>query len=242
MQRQRGELVGLPEPARKRNCRGQAVLRLLRQVGEQRRQEQSGRDGQHTNAELRQFARDRQGHRNDAAFGRRIGRLPDLAVIGRDRRRGDHHAALAGCERFQLRHFRGRQPQHVERADQIDLDHSVEIGERHRALAADHPLGDADAGAIHQHPRRAMGLRRRDDGGLGGGRVGDIADHRDALDLSRNAFGERGIEIAHGNPRALRCEPACGRGAQSRCAAGNDGRLIFQLHGFLLAKLFFEVG
>ena len=45
--------------------------------------------------------------------------------------------------------------------------------------------------------------------------IGDVAGNGGALDLSRDAFGERGIEIAHGNPRALRCEPACGRGAQS---------------------------
>jgi hypothetical protein len=62
----------MPEPARKRDRRGQAVLRLLRQIGEQRRQEQAGRNGQHANAELRQFARDRQGHRDDATFRGRI--------------------------------------------------------------------------------------------------------------------------------------------------------------------------
>src|SRR6202790_1883793 len=33
VQRQRGELVGMPEPARKRYRRGEAVLRLLRQIG-----------------------------------------------------------------------------------------------------------------------------------------------------------------------------------------------------------------
>ncbi len=179
------------------------VLRLLRQIGQQRRQEQAGRDGQHANAELRQFARDRQRHRDDAALRGRIGRLPDLAVIGRDRGGRDHDAAFAGRQRLQLRHFRGRQPQHVEGADQVDPDHLVEIGKRHRAFAADHPLGDADAGAIHQHPRRAMGLGRRGDGGFRGGRVGDVADHRDAADLGGDAFGELGVEVAHGDLGAL---------------------------------------
>src|SRR5699024_11893607 len=53
--------------------------------GQQRRHEQAGRDGQHADAELSELARDRQRHRDDTALGGGIGRLPDLAVIGRDR-------------------------------------------------------------------------------------------------------------------------------------------------------------
>ena len=64
----------------------------------------------------------------------------------------------------------------------------LEIGERHRAVAADHPLGHADAGAIDQHARRAMRLGRGDDGGFRGRRVGDVADNRDALDLGGDGF------------------------------------------------------
>ncbi len=227
----------MPEPARKRYRRGEAVLRLLRQIGQQRRQEQSRRDGEHANAELRELARDRQRHRDDAAFGGRIRRLSDLTVIGSDRGGRDHDAALAGFKRLQLRHFRGRQPQHVEGADQVDADHPVEIGERHRAIAADHPFCHSDAGAIHQYPRWTMGLRRRDDRGLGGTCVGDVADNRDTSDFGGDAFRELGIEVAHGDPGALRCQPARGRGAQSRCATGDDGGLILQLHGFLPGEI-----
>ena len=157
---ERSELVGLAEPARERDRGGERVLRLLRQIGEQGREEQARCDRQHANAELRQLARDRQRHGDDAALGGRIGRLTDLAVIGRDGRRGDHHAALAGRKRLQFRHRRRRQPQHVERADQIDLDHAIEIAERHRAFLADHALGDADAGTVHQHARRRHAPRR----------------------------------------------------------------------------------
>ena len=42
------------------------------------------------------------------------------------------------------------------------------------------------------------------DRGLGRRRVGDVADHRDAPDLGGDAFGELGIEVAHGDLGALR--------------------------------------
>ena len=191
---------------------GEQVLRLLRQIGQQRRQEQARRNGQHANAELRQFARDRQRHRDDAALGGRIGGLTDLAVIGGNRGGRDHDAALAGRQRLQLRHLRRRKPQHVEGADQVDLDHPVEIGKRHRAVAADHALGDADAGAVDQHARRAMRLGGRGDRGFRRGRIGDVADHGDAADLGGDGFGELGVEVAYRDLGAL-APPA---GARSR--------------------------
>ena len=82
-------------------------------------------------------------------------------------------------------------------------------------------------------------------GGLGDrgfrrGRVGNVADHGDAADLGGDGFGELGVEIADRDLGALRREPARGRGAQSRCAAGDDGGLVLQLHGLLPDKLFFE--
>ena len=85
-----------------------------------------------------------------------------------------------------------------------------------------------------------MGLGRRNDRGLGGTRVGDVADNRDTPDFGGDAFRKRAVEVAHGNPGAQRCKPARGCGAQSRCATGDDGGLILQLHGFPpLAKLLF---
>jgi hypothetical protein len=82
-----------------------------------------------------------------------------------------------------------------------------------------------------------MSLGRRGDGGFRRRRVCNIADNRDATDLGGDAFGKLGVEVAHGNPGTLRCKPACGGGAQSRCATGHDGGLIFQLHGFLPCSL-----
>jgi len=52
---------------------------------------------------------------------------------------------------------------------------------------ADHPFCHSDAGAIHQYPRRTMGLGSRDDRGLGGTCVGDVADNRDTSDFGCDA-------------------------------------------------------
>ena len=56
------------------------------------------------------------------------------------------------------------------------------------------------------------------------------------------AFGEFGVEVAHRDLGALRREPARGGGAQSRCAAGDDGGLILQLHDILPGETGFEFG
>ena len=71
-----------------------------------------------------------------------------------------------------------------------------------------------------------MGLGGRDDGGFGGGCIGDVADHGDTADFGGDGFGEFGVEVAYRNLGALGCKPARGRGAQSRCAAGDDGGLV----------------
>ena len=78
------------------------ILRLLRQRAQHRRAENAGRDRQHANAELREFARRRQRQRGNAALRRRIGGLADLALEGGDRRGGDDDAALAVRQRLEL--------------------------------------------------------------------------------------------------------------------------------------------
>ena len=73
------------------------------------------------------------------------------------------------------------------------------------------------------------------DGGFRRGRVGDIAGHCNALDLSRDAFGKLAVDIADRNLGAVRGKPARGRSAQTRCTSGDDGGLTFQLHGIPLS-------
>jgi hypothetical protein len=94
-------------------------------------------------------------------------------------------------------------------------------------------LGDADAGAVHQNARRAVRRSGFGDRCFRRGGIGNVADHGDAADLGGNALGKLFIEIADGDLRALGGEPARGRGAQSRCTAGDDGGLVLQLHGVL---------
>ena len=83
--------------------------------------------------------------------------------------------SASGAQRL---HGGGGEPHHVEGADQVDADDALEIGERHRPVAADDALGRADAGAIDQDARGAViggGLLHRR---LGGGGVGHVAGRR----------------------------------------------------------------
>ena len=64
---------------------------------------------------------------DDAALRRRVGDLADLAVEGGDRRGVDADAALAVRRRARCASIAvGREPQDVERADQVDLDDRLE--------------------------------------------------------------------------------------------------------------------
>ena len=91
---QRAVLVGVAEPGRVRHLLAERLLRLLGQRAEQRRLEQAGRDGADPDELARQVAGDRQRHADDAALGRRVRGLADLALEGGDRRGVDDDAAL----------------------------------------------------------------------------------------------------------------------------------------------------
>ena len=74
------------------------------------------------------------------------------------------------------------QTHEVERADQVDPDHQLELGELHRAVAADDAFGRGDAGAVDQDRRRTVGLASLGERMLGGRRVPDVALHTDTAD------------------------------------------------------------
>ena len=137
-----------------------AVARLLGQGGEQRRVEEARGDRHHADAARGHVARRRQGHADDAALRGRVGDLADLAVEGGDRGGVDADAALALLVGLVLAHRRGRQAQHVEGADQVDLDHVGEELEVVGAALVGDPLGPADAGAADRDPQAAVGARR----------------------------------------------------------------------------------
>ena len=77
--------AGLTQASRERNLRAQHFFHVFGQPGQQRRIEQTGRRWSPRGCPASsQVAGNRQSHADDAAFRRRISRLPDLAVIGRD--------------------------------------------------------------------------------------------------------------------------------------------------------------
>ena len=76
---------GRPRRWGKGTCLAERDANRIGQGGEQRRLEDAGRDGHDADPQLREIARDRQRHADDAALRGRVGGLADLAVEGRDR-------------------------------------------------------------------------------------------------------------------------------------------------------------
>ena len=134
---------------------------LLGQAAEQRRLEQARRDRHHPDLQPGQVPGDRQGHADDAALGRGVGGLADLAVERRDRR-GVHDDAPLAVFLGGLAHPERGQPDRVERPDEVDLDDPGEGVQRERAVLARGPRGVADARAVDQDAGRPVGegLRR----------------------------------------------------------------------------------
>ncbi len=163
------------------------------------------------------------------ALGRRIGGLPDLALIGRDRGGRDDHPALA-IDRFEPGHRRRREADHVEGSDEVDADHLLEVGERLGALAANDALGRADARAIDQHPRGPMRRLGFGDRPAGGGFVGDVAREGEAANRLGGLFRRGGIEVEDRDFRSPGGERLRRRAAEPRTAAGHDRRDAVEFH------------
>lgn len=81
-------------PSRRGNWAPSAALHFSG-AREQRRVENSRQDRIHADGLVRQIARDRQRHSDDTGFGRRVGDLADLAVLGGNGRRGRRRPAIA---------------------------------------------------------------------------------------------------------------------------------------------------
>jgi hypothetical protein len=121
---------GLPRRGRERDGCRQRSLHRLGQLLHQRRGKQARRHGAHPDAVLRQVARHGQRHADQAALGRAVGLLADLAVEGRHRRGEHHHAAFAVVQRGQLHALGGEQAADVVAADQVDVDHPGKVFQR----------------------------------------------------------------------------------------------------------------
>ena len=231
---------GIAEPRRMRHLRAEALAGFLVQSHQQRRQEQAGRDGVDADLQAGEIARRRQGHADHATLRGRIGDLPDLAFIGRDTRGVDGDAALFP-DRGGRRQPLGEQPQHVEGADQIDVDDAHEFCQRIDAVLADDALRAADAGAVHQHAgdaMRAFGFRQRRLDLL---LVGDVGMQGDTLHFGRDLFGVFLALVEHADFCPFGGHGARGGGAEAGASAGDDNGNVFQLHGLdPLLKRFFR--
>ena len=205
-------------------------LRFLRQRAQHRRAENARRNSEHTNSKLREFAGGRQRQRSDTTFGRGIGGLPDLSFKGRDRRGGHDHAAFAAGERLGGLHGSSNQPHHVERADQVDADDALVVGQRHRPFAANNTLGGADAGAVDKDARGPMRAGSLLDRCFATRAVRDVAGDGDTFDLRRNVGCGFLIDVDDRHLGAGRRQGARGGGAEARCTSGHDGRLSFGFH------------
>ena len=77
----------------------------------------------------------------------------------------DHDAALVVLERLFLRHLRGGDAHHVERADEerLDRDREALVRSRGAVAADDATTATGAAAAVHRDPQRAVARRDADD-------------------------------------------------------------------------------
>ncbi len=171
---------------------------------------------------LEQVASGGQRHPHDASLGSRVGDLANLPVVGRDRGGVDAHAPFAVLQRLRGDHRCGSEAQHVEGADQVDLDGGLKRQQRVRAARARKLLGPADAGAAHGDAQPA--IRRR---GLLYGRLHlALLAHVAGYELDAELGGERGallgVDVGDRDDRALLVQASHGSLAETRGAADDD--------------------
>src|SRR5690606_5486706 len=169
---------------------------------------------------------------DDAALRGGIARLADLPVEGGDRRRVHDHATLAVVVRLVVLHDVGRFLDQDERAEQVHLERALERRCRQRTFPSQHAGGQEDARAVHRQ-RDAVhqvggfahrGLHRRLVGDVGTDEARSRPELGGALRALLLVQVEQGDPAAGGDDPLRRCE------AQSRCAAGDDGFRVFELH------------
>ena len=188
------------------------------------------RDRHHPDTRTGEFAGDRQGHRDHAALGRGIGRLPDLAVEGGDRGGVDNDATFVVLQWIDRAHVRRGQADRVEGADQVDADCALERVQLQRAVAADDAAGGADARAVDQDARgpvRRFGCRHRR---FGRGGVGHVAADRDPADRGGVCLRGGVIDIEQGDLAAARRQQRRGCRAKAGAPAGDNCRMSVEIH------------
>ncbi len=224
-------LGGQAEALREGDARAERLTGLLGQGREQRRVEQTGGDRVDADAVLREVACRGQRHADDAALRSRVGDLPDLAVERGDRGCVHAHAAFAVLAGLGADHRRGREAQHVEGADQVDLDDRLERHQRVRTLGAGDLLRPAGAGTADRDAQPAVGF-----GGLGYRRlhlclVAHVAGDELQPELARERLALLGVDVGDRDDRPALVQRTHGRLAQSRGASRDECSAAGALHG-----------
>ncbi len=162
-------------------------------------------------------------------LGRGVGGLADLSVESRDARGVDDDAALLVVQLVPGHHGRCLGDD-VERADEVDADHALEVGE-HRgiALTVEHLGGRRDAGAVHDDAQGGRGLR----GGHGclhliGAR--DVGRDEESAELVRDLRPLRRGEVDDRDVGSRGDEPARGGEPEARGPSGDECTLTADLH------------
>src|SRR5690606_8352734 len=223
-------LLGAAEAAGERHRGGERGLRRLGQPAQHRRLEDAGGDRHDADAVAGELARRGQGERGDAALGGGVGGLADLALERGDRGGVDDHAALAFGVRLERHHLGGGEAHQVERADQVDPDHQLELGQLHRAVAADDALGRGDPGAVDEDRGRAVRAARLGERMLGRRRIADVALQADGADPRRRLRHPRGVDVEQRDLGPGARQHLAGGEPEARRPAGHHRRLILDLH------------
>jgi len=184
------------------------------------------------NAGARQLARNRQRHRDDAAFRCAVGGLPDLPLERSNRSRVDDDAALAAGIRRVAGHCVGGEPQRIESADQVDVDDARETLQLMRAVFADDALARRNTRAIDEPVQCAEFAHGGVDRLLHLCLVRHVDRHELRMDTERRGefFAGIAIQIGDDDLAAGSNEMARGRSAEAGRAAGNQKDAILDLH------------
>ena len=177
------------------------------------------------------ISRDGKGHSDDAALGSRVGRLTDLSLEGRHRGQVHDRAALAVLiHRLRLRHRHRREPQHVEGADEVHLQHELEgIELEGVALPIDRPHRRTDSGPVQQGPKRSQ-LAREIDCRLNLRLVRDVRLCESPLHLGGRRLSLLFVHVDDHDPSAQCRQAPCTRESDPRRAARHDRRDAVEIH------------
>src|SRR5450756_241244 len=126
-------LAGTAHSLGVRDLRAPVGLEFLACLAVRRGEDRAGGDGDDADSGGGQVTSRDERHGDDAALGRGVGQLADLARVGGDRRGVDDDAAPAVLGGLLPGNRGRREPHHVEEADQVGLDGGAEAVHAHRA-------------------------------------------------------------------------------------------------------------